>query len=107
MKHSGVEKLTIVKSRNRLKKWDAVFEDSEGRTKTVSFGAVRENGIPYTDYTMGADEETRDRYIKRHSSNEDWADYTSAGSLSRWILWGNYRDIRRNINAFKNRFNLR
>ncbi len=99
-------KLTIVKSNNPLKKWDAVFDDG-ARPKTVSFGAVRENGIPYTDYTMGADEDTRARYLKRHSSTENWNDYMTAGSLSRWILWGNFRDIRRNINSFKNRFNLR
>lgn len=100
------EKLTIVRSHNPLKKWDAVFDDGH-HTKTVSFGAIRENGIPYTDYTMGADDETRKRYITRHTGKEDWSDYKSAGALSRWILWGNYRSIRKNIQVYKNKFGLK
>ncbi len=99
-------KLTVVKSSNPLKKYDAFFEGVDGKKKKTSFGAIREDGVPYTDYTLGADEETKKRYIKRHSANEDWSDYTSAGALSRWILWGQYRSIRKNIQAFKTRYNL-
>lgn len=107
-----VEKLTIVRSSNPLKKYDAIFEKvddgaSATRKKTkTSFGAVRENGVPYTDYVNGADEETRKRYLARHRVNEDWTDYKSAGALSAGILWGPYRSIRRNINAFKAKHNL-
>lgn len=99
------EKLTIVRSSNPLKKYDAFFEKDGKRTKT-SFGAVRENGVPYTDYVSGADDETRKRYLARHRSNEDWTDYKSAGALSAGILWGPYRSIRRNIQAFKTKHNL-
>ena len=105
-------KLTVVKSSNPLKKYDAFFsavrpeQEKDGKKKKTSFGAIREDGVPYTDYTLGADEDTKKRYLKRHSANEDWSDYTSAGALSRWILWGPYRSIRKNIQAFKTRYNL-
>jgi hypothetical protein len=68
--------------------------------KKIHFGA--KNGFTYVD---GANEKTRENYIKRHRVNEDW-NKVNAGSLSRYILWGDNKDINKNLKAFINRFNL-
>ena len=68
----------IIKSKKPNKKFDAVID----KTKTVSFG---QKG--YSDFTIHKDEDRRDRYIKRHKTNENWNDPTTAGFYSRWVLW--------------------
>ena len=92
----------IVKSNRQGKKFKAVFLNPEtGRTKTVHFGA---SGME--DYTTSHDKERRQRYLDRHAANENWNDPTTAGSLSRWILWGDSTSFDRNVSAFKRKFSL-
>jgi len=80
-------------------KYAATFEN--GRTKTTKFGAA---GMD--DYTKTKDKEQRARYLQRHSSNENWSDPTSAGSLSKHLLWGESTSMMANLRAFRNKFNL-
>lgn len=68
--------------------------------KKIHFGA--KNGFTYID---GASDKTRENYLKRHRVNENWDD-VNAGSLSRFILWGDTRDINKNLKAFLTRFML-
>ena len=73
----------LLKSSNEKKKYTAVFYDKERRKiKSVSFGSAGIN-----DYTLTNDNEAKTRYIARHSANENFNDYMTAGSLSRWLLW--------------------
>jgi hypothetical protein len=73
----------LQKSTNEKKKYTAVFYDKERRKiKSVSFGSAGMN-----DYTLTNDNEAKTRYIARHSANENFNDYMTAGSLSRWLLW--------------------
>lgn len=95
-------KLKIVKSHLAAKKYDAIFTYDDGKTKTVPFGAAN-----FSDYTIHHDKERRHRYITRHRKSEQFDNPMSAGSLSRWILWGNSTSIRENIRDFKKRFNLK
>jgi len=88
-------KLKIVKSHLKNKKYDAIIDD-----RVIPFGY---NG--YDDYTIHKDKDRRDRYISRHSKNEDWTTI-NAGSLSRYILWGDSIDINENIRNYKRHFNL-
>ena len=81
-------------------KYKAVF-DNDGRTKTTKFGA---SGMD--DYTKTHDEEQRARYLKRHSANENWTNPTSAGALSRYLLWGESTSMVKNLQAYRRRFNL-
>ena len=95
--------LNIRASYKKEKKLDAVFEiDKEGhkKEKIVSFGA---KGM--SDYTKHHDEERKERYLKRHQSTEDWNNPTTAGALSRFILW-NKPTIKESIKDFKNKFKL-
>ena len=73
---------------------------SDTRKKTVHFGAA---GM--SDYTIHKDDDRKERYIKRHSVNENFNDVYSAGFYSRWILW-NKKSIRSSIADTKQRFNL-
>lgn len=93
---------TLRRSRNPAKKWDAVFEYPDGHTKTTSFGA---RGM--SDYTKHKNVTRRARYLKRHKGmNEDWNDPTTAGALSKWILWGPTTSFEKNVKLFKKRFHL-
>jgi len=94
--------VSIKKDDNGKNKMVAVFEDKKtGQSKTVHFGAVG-----YTDYTLSKDKAKRKLYLARHQQRENWNDYTSAGSLSKHILWGDTTSIEKNIKAFKKKFNL-
>ena len=59
-------------------KYMAVIDDR----KTIHFGQAGAS-----DMTQHKNEFRKNRYIDRHKKNENWNDPTTAGFLSRWILW--------------------
>lgn len=92
---------SITESDKPDKKLKATFLQDNGRTKSVHFGA---KGM--TDHTKTPqDEERKKRYLARHAKNENWNDPTTAGALSRWILW-NKPTLSASIADYKKRFNL-
>jgi hypothetical protein len=94
-------KVIIKKSTNPEKKYMAIFyDDSKKKVKTTHFGAA---GM--SDYTKHKDPERKKRYLARHKARENWNNYMSAGSLSRYILWGE-PTFRASVNKYKGRFNL-
>jgi hypothetical protein len=94
--------VTIKKSTNPKKKYMAIFyDDNKKKIKTTHFGA---SGM--TDFIKSKDEERKKRYLDRHRKNENWNDYMSAGSLSRYILW-NLPTLRSSISDYKRRFKLK
>ena len=55
--------------------------------KTLHFGAAG-----YADNTIAPHyEDKQAKFIQRHKANENWNDYTTAGALSRYMLWQNKR----------------
>ena len=79
----------------------AVFKMDTGRTRTTHFGQAGAQ-----DYTLTKDKERRRLYLERHGrGREDWNSPTSAGALSRWILW-DLPTRRASIASYKKRFNL-
>jgi hypothetical protein len=84
----------------------ARFQTDEGKIISTHFGASG-----YGDFPMyyKKDPETANRkraaYLARHTVRENWEDPTSAGALSRWILW-NQPTIRSSIADYKRRFKL-
>lgn len=69
--------------------------------KRIHFGSP--TGYTYVD---GATENTKENYLKRHLAlGEDWTEINPA-SLSRFILWGNSRDINKNITTYFKRFGI-
>lgn len=97
------DKVVIKSSTKPEKKLMAVFSSKDSsRTKTIHFGA---KGMD--DYTKTKDKAQRQRYLERHRRRENWKVPDTAGSLSRWILWGESTSRRDNISSFKRRFNLK
>lgn len=90
----------IIPSPIKGKKYEARFETDQGRSITTHFGATG-----YSDFTQHKDEDRKERYLKRHQATEDWNDPTSAGALSRWILW-NKPTLLGSVRDFKQRFHL-
>tara|TARA_R100001594_G_scaffold3356_3_gene12637 strand:+ start:4037 stop:4330 length:294 start_codon:yes stop_codon:yes gene_type:complete len=94
-------KLVVSKSDRKGKKFKAVFTYDDGKTKTTHFGA---KGME--DYTTHKDKERRARYRKRHKKDLKTKDYTRAGFLSYYILWGDDTNITDAVKSYKKRFKL-
>ena len=97
-----IKLLRITRSTNPEKKMMAVFE-VDGRERTTHFGQAGAK-----DYTLHSklDREARKKsYDARHRPTEDWSDPTSAGALSKYILW-NKPSLSASIADYKQRFNL-
>ncbi len=90
----------ISKSTRSEKKMMAVFYKDGKKVKTVHFG-----NVGYQHYSMHKDEQRKKRYLERHKK-ENWNDYMTAGSLSRFILW-NLPTIEASIKDYKRRFGLK
>jgi hypothetical protein len=95
-----MELLSVKKSNAKDKRLTAKFKIG-GRTESVSFGL--KGGKTYVDGRSWAEKE---QYLARHRLNEKWSDPTTAGSLSRYILWGPHTSLEKNVNSFKKRFKL-
>jgi hypothetical protein len=91
--------ISIKRSPKKDKKYVATF-CKNGHIKQTHFGA---KGM--SDYTKHKDKARKSRYINRHKSRENWGDATSAGALSRYILWGK-PSFRESVNAYKRKFRL-
>lgn len=87
----------ITQSTRKDKRYMAVFDNN----KKINFGL--KDGSTFIDH---GDKNKRDAYIKRHQVNENFNDPYTAGALSRWILWGDSKNINNNINFFKKKFNV-
>ena len=96
-------KVIIKKSTNPKKKYMAVFTgvgNYKDFKKTTHFGAA---GM--SDYTKHKDKERKELYLKRHKKRENWDKYMTAGSLSRYILWGE-TTLKKSIDEYKKKFRL-
>jgi len=95
-----VELISITPSPKADKKYVAKFKTDKGRTKSVHFGATG-----YDDFIKSKSEVKKSAYIARHKVNENFQDPTTAGALSRWVLW-NKPTLNASIQDYKQRFNL-
>ena len=94
--------VVIKKSDRAGKKMMATFTKDNGRKKTTHFGQAGAD-----DYTRTKDREQRKRYRSRHKKDLKTGDYTRAGYLSMFVLWGESTSLRENIRKYKTRFNLK
>ena len=97
----------IKKSDKPEKKMIATFckcekkDECKGKNmKTVHFGSKDSE-----TFLNHKDETKKKNYLARHKVNEDWNKPTTAGALSRWILW-NKKTLEESIKDFKQRFKL-
>lgn len=68
--------------------------------KRIDFGL--KNGTTYIDE---GDKKKRQNYLSRHKPREDWTQL-NPGSASRFILWGESRDIKKNLEDYIDYFDL-
>ena len=78
-------------STRKNKKYQLVLDD-----QIIHFGQKGSQ-----TYVQGASKEKREQYLKRQRVNEDWT-RPNPGSASRYILWGDSRDIKKNLRQFLN-----
>jgi len=96
-----VKKVKIQPSKRQDKKFQAVFyTDDMKKVKTTHFGA---KGM--SDYTKHGDDDRKKKYINRHKARENFNDFLSAGSLSRYVLWEK-KDLDTSKKYYANKFNL-
>jgi hypothetical protein len=94
--------LSLGRSTQPDKKMMAVFE-VDGRERTTHFGQA--GAKDYTLHDKAVREARKKSYDSRHRPTEDWSDPTSAGALSKYILW-NKTSKSAAIADYKRRFNL-
>lgn len=111
-------KVEIKRSPNPEKKLVAIFYDDDEKVKVIapamlgrSLDCVKVKTTHFgskgmSDYTQHKDPIRKERYMDRHRRNENWNDYMTAGSLSRWILW-NKTSLQASIRDYKSRFHLK
>ena len=87
--------MKIEKSTRKGKRFMATYANGG----VIHFG--QEGGKTYVD---GATKAARDAYLARHRKRERWDDPYSAGSLSRYLLWGPYTSFDANHAAFMRMF---
>ena len=89
--------MKVIPSPLTTKKWRAVFDDGSH----TDFGASG-----YDDYTLTGDKEQRERYRTRHQKDLKVGNPKSAAYLSYYILWGESKDMKKNIREYKQKFNV-
>lgn len=90
--------MLIEASTKKTKRYVATFDNG----KVVHFGQA--GGKTYIDHK---DKAKRDAYLARHKKNENWDDPYSAGSLSRWLLWGDYTTLDKNHKEFMKKYKVK
>ena len=101
----GVKLLSIKKSPIKGKKLRASFSIN-GKIKAVDFGATGYGDyIQYNKKDKKLAEIKKRSYIARHKVRENFSNYMSPGSLSRYILWGK-PSLNSSISDYKKRFKL-
>ena len=98
-----MDRYLLTNSTRKDKKYMVYQVDNQNKKigNVVHFGAVG-----YEDYTIHKDDKRRDNYIRRHQEREDWTDLNSAGTWSRFILWGE-PSISKSINKMGKMFNIK
>ena len=85
----------------KTKKFMAIFYKDGQKIKTVHFGSKDSS-----DYTMNKDDKRKELYLKRHQKNENWDNFMTAGSLSRYLLW-NKKTLKDSFTDYLKKFKLK
>lgn len=96
--------ISIKRSPKKEKKYVATF-CKNGRIKQTHFGAKGYQNYGGVGKSRHTSKERKKRYIQRHKSRENWSDPTTAGALSRYVLW-NKPSFRESVTDYKKKFHL-
>lgn len=89
--------LSLKKSKRDKKRFVIKLDNPR---QTIHFGY--KGGSTYIDHK---DKLKRKNYIARHRVNENWGEI-NAGSLSRYLLWGEHTNLKNNLEDYLKRFNI-
>lgn len=89
--------MIIKPSARANKRFMAIFSNGV----VVHFGQL--GGQTYIDH---GDKIKRSNYLARHGASEDWTDPYKAGTLSRYLLWGDSNSLEKNKQEYMKRFNI-
>jgi hypothetical protein len=90
--------MIIQTSWRKDKRFVAIFSNGQ----KIHFGSPSA-----TTYIDGVSEAKKHAYLARHGkNNENWDNPYTAGSLSRFLLWGDSPNLFVNIKAFIRQFNI-
>ena len=89
--------ISLNKSNKPNKKLAITFSEPD---LTIHFGS--KNSSTFLDHY---DKVKRSNYLKRHKVNEDW-NQVNAGSLSRYLLWGDSSDLYKNLYNYLDLFDI-
>ena len=99
--------IEIKNSEAKGKRFVAIFTEAgpKGKSKKVNFGLKNPKRGTYIDL---GDKEVRKNYIARHEATEKkfYKDPMRPATLSRFILWGETKSLKQNIDNYKKKFNL-
>ena len=87
--------MIIEDSTRKDKRYVAIFPDGEH----VHFGQA--GGQTYIEH---GDKDKRAAYIARHGVHESWDNKRKASTLSRHLLWGDYKSLDKNLKAYNRLF---
>ncbi len=100
----NIELHEVVKANDGKHKYTAIFIVN-GKEKHTSFGAEG-----YGDFIIFSKKEGkesglhhRENYIQRHAKDLRLHDFTKAGALSMFILWGNKPNLEESIKDYRRR----
>ena len=103
---SKIFSVEFSKAVNPSKKLTAIFRDKDGKKlKTTHFG-FRSEKDTNNDFTKHGDEARKESYLARHKAREDWTSPTTAGALSRWILW-HKKSLKSSMADYGKRFKIK
>lgn len=85
------------------KRYTAIFRLHKGGKviKITNFG--QRGGKTYIDE---GDKKKRKNFRARHKRDLDTKDFKRAGFLSMGLLWGEHTSLKKNIDAYKKKYNL-
>jgi hypothetical protein len=102
--NNEIKLLKVEKANDGKHKYTAYFEVN-GKEKHTSFGA--EGYGDFIIFTKKEGKESglrhRENYIRRHTKDLRTNDFTRAGVLSMFILWGNKPNLEASIKDYKQR----
>ena len=96
-------KLVVSSSERKGKRFKAVFTYENGKTVTTHFGLKNAKKGTYIDHQ---DKVLRKSYRARHKQDLRSNDFTRAGYLSYYILWGRKTNLKDAVASYKKRFGL-
>ena len=105
--------ITIREAQPKTKKrFTAIFRLHKGQGsslgKVIKITHFGQRNPKFGTYIDHGDKEIRKNYIARHEVNEKkfYKDPMRAATLSRFILWGPHKTLKKNIEFYKDKFNL-